>query len=132
MNTQENIFVNGWSITFQRILGGLLVVVVVWALHQTFPRWSWFAEQTRPTAPHRKPWLWSLANGLAGPTLGVACFQMALLTTPSAVVLPIAATSSLLVMPMAYHVEGDKPGWRSLLGGLMAIGGVFALIQIRS
>ena len=69
---------------------------------------------TQASAGARAPWLWTLANGLAGPVAGVGCYQWALATTPSGVVLPIVATAPLLSIPIAFWLEGDRPSRRSL------------------
>jgi len=78
-------------------------------------------------AVKRRAFLWLLANGLVGPVLGVGCYQWALATTPSGIVLPIAATTPLLAIPIAYWIEGERPSRRSLLGGAVAVAGAVAL-----
>jgi drug/metabolite transporter (DMT)-like permease len=72
-----------------------------------------------------------LLNALSGPTLGVAAYQWALRTTPSGIVLPIVATSPLLVIPFTYWFEGDRPGGRSLAGAAVAVAGVIGLTLVR-
>jgi drug/metabolite transporter (DMT)-like permease len=72
-----------------------------------------------------------LANALAGQTLGVTCMQWALKTTPAAVVAAIIATTPLVLLPMTRIVEGEKIGFRSLLGALIAVGGVIGLTFMR-
>jgi len=63
--------------------------------------------------------------------LGVSCYQWALSTTPSGIVLPIVATLPLAVIPFAYRFEGDRPGWHSVIGGIIAVAGVIALTLAR-
>lgn len=82
-------------------------------------------------AARRRGWMWMLANGIAGPVLGVACYQWALATTPSGIVLPIAATTPLLAIPIAFWLEGDRPSRRSLIGGVIAVAGCIALTLSR-
>ena len=72
-----------------------------------------------------------LANGLAGPVLGVGCYQWALATTPSGIVLPIAATAPLLAVPIAYALEGDRPSVRAVIGGVIAVGACIAMTSTR-
>jgi drug/metabolite transporter (DMT)-like permease len=81
-------------------------------------------------AEWRKAWPWVIINVLGGPVIGVSCYQWALSTTPSGIVLPIVATVPLAVIPFAYRLEGDRPGWRSLAGGIIAVAGVIALTLI--
>lgn len=106
--------VDGGTAAYQRILGGLLVVTVA------------YAYSRRRGAPHVLPqWKtarpWIVANSLAGAVLGVSCYQRALGTTPSAVVLPIVALTPLIVIPFAYFTEHERPGLRSLLGSALAV-----------
>ena len=72
-----------------------------------------------------------LANGLAGPVLGVGCYQWALATTPSGIVLPIAATAPLLSIPIAFWLEGDRPPRRAIVGGILAVAGCAALALVK-
>jgi drug/metabolite transporter (DMT)-like permease len=73
-----------------------------------------------------------LFNGLAGPALGVSCYQWALKTTPTGVVLPIVALTPIVIIPFSYRVEGERPGNRSLLGGALAVAGAAALAWVTS
>jgi drug/metabolite transporter (DMT)-like permease len=70
---------------------------------------------------------WILVNALAGPTLGVGCYQWALATRPTGVVLPIVATTPIVVIPLAMMVEGERPHLRSLIGGAIAVIGAVLL-----
>lgn len=122
---------DGLTVTFQRVLGGLAVVSVLGLVHWSLQP-TWLVSQSQPRAPKGpRPWWCVAANALIGPTLGVACFQYALQIAPSAVVLPIAATSPLLIIPFAYWWEGDKPGRRAIWGGSLAVIGVMALLRCR-
>ena len=66
---------------------------------------------------------WLFLHAALGPLLGVASLQTALKTTPSALVLSIAALTPLAVMPLAWWLEGDRPGARALLGAAVAVAG---------
>ena len=50
-----------------------------------------------------------MVNTLGGPVLGVSCYQWALSTTPSGIVLPIVATVPLAVIPFAYRLRAIAP-----------------------
>ena len=82
-------------------------------------------------AARRRARGWMLANGLAGPVLGVGCYQWALATTPSGIVLPIAATTPLLSIPIAFWLEGDRPPRRAIVGGVLAVVGCAALALVK-
>lgn len=127
-NAAESI--DGITAAYQRILGGVLVSglfllivkrseVVLNAHEQRRERW-------------RKALPWVLANGLSGPALGVSCYQWALKTTPTGVVLPIVALTPLVIVPFSHYIEGERPTLRSLLGGGVAVGGAVALALTRA
>jgi drug/metabolite transporter (DMT)-like permease len=70
-----------------------------------------------------------LANALAGPTLGVVCYQWALARHPVSQVLPVVAMVPLAVIPLAYWLEQERPTRRSLVGGVLAVAGVVGLAR---
>ena len=117
----------GLNAAYHRILAGL-VFTALWFLALCFLRK--LPPRPEPDAKppaRRRARMWILANGLAGPVLGVGCYQWALATTPSGIVLPIAATAPLLSIPIAFWLEGDRPTRRSLIGGVIAVAGCIAL-----
>jgi drug/metabolite transporter (DMT)-like permease len=130
----------GLTAAYQRIFAGLIFVVLwflVLRLLNRLPRKS-------PPAPGERDLLdragansrqaagwWMLANGLAGPVLGVGSYQWALATTPSGIVLPVAAIAPLLSIPIAYWLEGDRPSRRAISGGFIAVGACIALTASR-
>jgi drug/metabolite transporter (DMT)-like permease len=120
--------VDGGTAAYQRILGGLAFVAVpyVWVLLRR--RWRG-RDRTGggDAAGRRRARWWVLANALAGPSVGVGFYQWALKTTPSGVVLPITAMAPLVVIPFTYVFEGDRPGWRSIAGAVVAVAGVAGL-----
>ena len=70
---------------------------------------------------------WIIANATAGAIIGVTCFQHALAHATSAVVLSITATTPILVMPMTFFSEHDRPSLRSIFGAGIAVAGVVVL-----
>ncbi len=121
--------VDGGTAAYQRILGGLAFVSLPYLWGEVRRRWRQGGENglRLSAGERRRARLWVLANALAGPSVGVGFYQWALKTTPSGVVLPIVAMTPLLVVPYSYHFEGDRPGGRSLAGGVLAVGGVIGL-----
>ena len=105
--------VDGGTAAFQRILGGLLVVTLVFVFSPPGP------TVTPPRWKEASPWI--LANALIGAVVGVSLYQRALATTPSAVVLPIVSLTPLIVVPFAFFIEHERPGIRSLVGGVLAV-----------
>lgn len=124
----------GLTAAYQRIFAGLIFTACWFFMLHFLGR--------RPFAPLLEPregplglsgrtWGWMIANGMAGPVLGVGCYQWALATTPSGIVLPIAATAPLLAIPIAFWLEGDRPPRRAIVGGILAVAGCIALTAAR-
>jgi drug/metabolite transporter (DMT)-like permease len=117
----------GINAAYQRLLGGLLV-------SGAFVLYLKYVRRAGPPArPANWPRAWPMiiVNGLCGPAFGVTCYQWALSAAPTGIVLPIVATTPLVVMPFAHFLEGDKITWRTLLGGVLAVGGVVGLTLVR-
>ena len=117
---------------YQRMLGGVFLAGVCLLIVKRHE----FRIQTR--APHllvdeasrrkwRGVWFWVVLNSLAGQTLGVSCMQKALETIPAGIVLPIIAMAPIIVIPISFVVEGERPSLHSLIGGVIAVGGVIGL-----
>jgi drug/metabolite transporter (DMT)-like permease len=122
----------GLIVTYERLVAGLVFTALIFAASRWLARRRGSGEnRTEPVnVPSHRRW-WMLANGLIGPVLAVGCFQWALASTPSGIVLPIAATTPLLAIPIAYAIEGDRPSKRSILGGVFAVAGCIALTLSR-
>ncbi len=118
--------IDGATAAFQRLIGGLLVAGI----------WLLIVKQQTRTAPKfaslkekwRKAWPWVLANAFAGQTLGVTCYQLALKHAPTGIVLPIIATTPLVIIPFARFMEDEKPTAKSIVGGVIAVLGVIGLV----
>ena len=131
---------DGVTAAYQRIIGGVIIsglALLVVKRHFLLPRAVGLPpppadgdckSPAQSTAEKwRKSGKWIVFNALAGPTLGVSCYQWALKTTPSAVVLPIVALSPLVVMPFARWLEQERPTRRSTVGAVIAVAGAVAL-----
>ncbi|PTY08491.1 EamA family transporter [Opitutaceae bacterium EW11] len=124
--------IDGVTATYQRIVGGLAITLLYLAIRTLLRQGTRSARSDEtPTAGSTGTglwrWRWTAANGISGAVLGVSCYQWALATTPSGIVLPIVATTPLVVVPFAYWMEGERPTRRSLVGGAIAVGGAVAL-----
>jgi drug/metabolite transporter (DMT)-like permease len=117
---------DGFAQAFVRLLGGVPVVLLflLWASRKE----GLFAKIRRPYAFASAPW-WMLMNGIAGPALGVACYQWALTQHPAALVLSVVALTPLIGLVMQWAIEGQRPSWRLWLGGAIAILGVIMLTR---
>ena len=118
---------DGFAQGFVRLLGGVPIVLlfVLWSARKD----GLLARITRPYAWRAAP-VWMLMNGLAGPALGVACYQWALTKHDAALVLSVVALTPLIGLIMQWGVEGERPSWRLWVGGAVAIVGVVLLRQL--
>lgn len=120
----------GLSAAYHRILAGLVFTALWFLLLKSMGRLTPPpAHSTATAGARRRTAWWVFANGLIGPVLGVGCYQWALATNPSGLVLPIVAITPLIAIPLTYWLEGERPTRRSLLGGAVAVAGAVALTQ---
>ncbi len=121
ISTAEGMNVDGITSAYQRILGGVLIAGIAYLL---------LSRRDKPRREHRSTTamlFWLVLNSLAGPSLGVACYQWALKIAPSGVVLPIVATTPLVVMPFSRLIENERFTKRSVIGGILAVLGAVGL-----
>jgi drug/metabolite transporter (DMT)-like permease len=122
--------IDGITAAYQRIIGGVLLAgIFLLIVKRGFVRAAIHgASSDQELSPKWKSlWYWILFNALAGPALGVSFFQWALKTAPTGVVLPIVAITPIVVIPFARVMEGERPGIRSLIGGMIAVIGAVIL-----
>ena len=129
--------IDGGTAAFQRILGGLLVagiglLVAKWHTSKN----KIVLPDGKPVMPSREKWRkaipWIIANSFAGQTLGVSCYQLALQTTKSGIVLAIVATTPLVAMPLAYVIDKEKITLHSVIGGIIAVAGLVGLVLAKT
>ncbi|MFO1487996.1 MAG: DMT family transporter [Verrucomicrobiota bacterium] len=118
---------DGVNAAYQRMLGGLLVSAIFFV---------WLKLAHKPLDGGRKAdwpkaWPWLIGNSLAGPCFGVACYQWALMSSPTNIVLPIVATTPLAVIPLAHFFEKERVTKRAIFGGVIAVAGVIGLTLLK-
>jgi drug/metabolite transporter (DMT)-like permease len=119
--------IDGITAAYQRIIGGLVITAAYYLLQDLLRR----DRRPEPAGPPPlRNYLWIVVNAVCGPVIGVSCYQWALATTPSGLVLPIVATTPLVIVPFSYLIEGERPSRRSLVGGVIAVGGAVALTLV--
>lgn len=129
--------IDGLTAAYQRIIAGWIVagVFLIIVKRNAKPVKNTEQNSIERARAEKKPWRlaspWILVNSISGPTLGVGCYQWALATTPTGIVLPIVAITPLVVIPFARFVEGERPSARSLIGGVIAVIGAVALTLAR-
>jgi drug/metabolite transporter (DMT)-like permease len=119
--------IDGLTAAYQRILAGWIVAAVSMGFKSSSPAASGLLRPQAGGRAWQTAWKWVAVNALAGPTLGVGCYQWALATNPTGVVLPIVAITPIVVIPFAMVMEGERPRTRSLIGGVIAVAGTAAL-----
>src|SRR5476649_1700963 len=117
----------GLNAAYHRILAGLVFVIAWFLVLRALNRLPRTAAP--PTGRHGVRWI--IAAGFTGPVIAVSCYQWALASTPSGIVLPIAATAPLLAIPITFFLEGDRPPRRAIVGGVLAVAGCAALAVVK-
>lgn len=125
---------NGISQAWQRstagvIVAALVLMVVRAALRNALPETRPRREKTRSGCTAA---FWMTGTMILGPVLGVSCYQWAIMETgSSAIVCAVAATSTLIIIPLARWLEKDHPNRRQIFGTLVAVAGVAWLCWLR-
>ncbi len=131
LSLASGVRIDGGTAAFQRILGGFACGLLAWwLLRHREGEHHW--HQLTGALRTRRFQLTLLAAALCGPVLGVGCYQWALATAPSGLVLPIVALCPVAIIPFSWWLEGDRPKARSLLGGAAAVACAIALARLRT
>jgi len=118
--------INGLSEAFQRVLAGFVVVAIVFAIRRpTRPPAKIIDDRPRLSPRHLTYWI--IGSALFGPVIGVSCFQWALQSMESALVLSVVATTPILLIPMTWYLDGEYPPLKTLIGAIIAVQGVIYL-----
>ncbi len=121
------IHVDGATAAYQRLLGGIVTIALLFWVTRLVVRWR-PSPETAPVREWKKAAPWIIGNALAGPALGVTCYQWALHVAPSSIVMSIVATTPLVVWGLAFAFEKTRPAPRVLAGSALAVAGVVALV----
>lgn len=117
----------GTTAGYQRLLGGIFIAGSFWLLSRYHTPWQTPPREDRRNDSFTQKTKNVVLHAVTGPILGIICFQWALATTPSVIVQPIIAMTPLVVMPMTYYLEGDRPSPRAITGTVIAVAGVILL-----
>ncbi|MFV0414931.1 MAG: DMT family transporter [Chthoniobacterales bacterium] len=127
LNDAAGVSVDAMTITFQRMLGGAAFIIPFYLIY-LISRQHQGQQPLQRLSKLRQLWPWLLGSSLAGPIIGVALYQWALATTASGVVLAIVATTPIVVMPLTWLIDGDRPSLRAVCGAVLAVLGVISLL----
>jgi drug/metabolite transporter (DMT)-like permease len=126
--------IDGPTAAYQRLMGGLIVagvcLLAVASRRALAPVPSAQPTGASRASQWRRAWPWVLVTGLVGQALGVSCYQWALKTTATGMVLAITSTAPLVIIPLSSVMEGEKMTCRSVCGGILAVVGVIVLVTV--
>ncbi len=123
--TEFGVASSGISAAFQRVSAGLVFAVIVVVLIRVLGSKQSREHWRNPFQRDLFPWLMGAA--LFGPVIGVSCFQWALQSLESGIVLSVVALTPIVMMPLARITEGDHPSRLAIFGAIVAVGGVILL-----
>ncbi len=113
--------ISGVDAALIRNVGGLALCV------------AWLPLTTAITPPPKArallPWL--ALTALAGPAIGVTCYQLALAELKVGVAQSVIALVPLLVIPLAWAIDGDRPRKRVWAGVALGVSGVIGMVLTR-
>ncbi|WED66562.1 DMT family transporter [Synoicihabitans lomoniglobus] len=121
---------------WQRLIGGLTVGALVYALVKLWPTLLPRSEMPEVEKARDRglgtwgpdwPWLWVLLNATFGPVLGITARQWALSLAPAGLVQTVVSTAPLMATPLARLMEGRWPRRRFFVGAALAIVGLAGL-----
>jgi drug/metabolite transporter (DMT)-like permease len=108
--------------------GAALIFLVTWLGRRRGPA----VEVPREPGRWRRSIPFVLGNACSGPVIGVGCFQWALQSEASGIVLPIVATSPLVTMLLSFFIDGLRPSRRAVIGSLLAVAGAVLLKRVEA
>jgi len=113
--------VNSFQASLVRIAAGL---VLTWAVLPFFRKF----RPTLAAFADRKAMTFILAGTIVGPVVGVWTSMIALNNLPSGVASALISSSPIFMIPIAALAFGEKHSFRSLVGTVLAVAGVFLLL----
>lgn len=120
---KANLPVHWLDATILRVCAGLVFTIFAFGLTSiVFKSWRDGPGRWKKALP------WLALNAVLGPSLGMACFQFALVTTKAHIVHAIVATLPIAVMIIAWASGEERPDQKGLWGTILAVLGVIALV----
>jgi drug/metabolite transporter (DMT)-like permease len=120
---KANLPVHWLDATILRVGAGLAFTILAFGLtSMVFKSWRDGPGRWKKALP------WLALNAVLGPSLGMACFQFALVTTKAHVVHAIVATLPIAVMLIAWASGEERPDSKGVWGTILAVLGVILLV----
>lgn len=107
--------------TLVRLTAGL---VLTWSILPFFRKF----RPTLAAFADRKAMTFLLAGTVVGPLLGVWTSMIALHNVPSGIASALISSSPIFMIPISAIAFGEKHSFRSLIGTVLAVAGVFLLL----
>lgn len=114
--TAGDLHCDGLTQAFIRGLGG---TAISWAILPFLNRSG--SAVLQQEHPWRDGWPWLVGTALFGPLIGMGCYQVALTQGKAGTVHAVLAILPILVMPLTWIMEGDRPTRWAVLGGGVAV-----------
>lgn len=129
-----NVEIDGISAAWIRILGGTAFMMLIGLFSGIYPgrnpvESSGAAVDPNP-GPFSSPPMALILSTLLGPVIGLSAFQWALVDHPSAIVQGIVSLSPVAMIPLAWWIDGEKPRWLEVIGGILACSGAGLLCAL--
>ncbi len=104
------------------------MMMAIWPVQRLVIRARKKVGQATMTPDWRGAWPWLIGAAVFGPGIGVACYQLALASTPAGIVQSVVATTPVLIIPLAWLIDGDRASPRTILGAILAACGVIGMV----
>jgi drug/metabolite transporter (DMT)-like permease len=121
--------------TLWRSIGGVAWMLAIWPFMRAYRTLSQRPGsgqvQQAMAIDWRRGWPYIVGIAACGPGLGLVFYQLALSRCPSGLVQAVVALVPVAVIPLAWWLEGDRPSWRGIVGGMLAVGGVVGIALSR-
>ena len=82
--------------------------------------------------PAGRRWPLLLLATLLGTSAGIVLQQAALAGLSGGLAVALMSTAPVMALPLAWWLEGDRPGWRGLLAAIAALAGVSLVVGLPS
>lgn len=122
--------IDGLGSSVLRNAGGLTMMLAIWPVQIAMITARRRLGQVVIGGNWRQGWPWLVGAAIMGPGIGVACYQLALEQATAGAVQAVIATTPVLVIPLAWAIDGERPELRSIIGSLIAVGGVVGMVLL--
>ena len=128
----DGIAVDGTVAAWQRMIGGLVATILAELVFKLSTGESPVQRAGDLLAPAGHPrrryvaW-WVVASAFLGPIVGLSVYQWVLMTQPGALVQAVVALTPVVVIPFSWWIDGDRPDWRGVVGGILACSAAIGL-----